>query len=160
MRHRLKMAGLCIGLVLAGVVGGFQPDKMCRSFEGDADGIYARFLYAWPKEPPYAKPVDTVAEIEPEVVNAFNRLIRLPDGEGESFVPRDVPLTSDAFEAFAAFTAFADQGKKELDGREREYFCKGTAHVCGLRARWPSSSGRGPADLSRKQSNSVTSKER
>ena len=28
--------------LLVGVVGGFQPDKMCRSFEGDADGVYAR----------------------------------------------------------------------------------------------------------------------
>ena len=132
MVERQNRPPITVPHLLVGVVGGFQPDKMCRSFAGDADGVYARFLYAWPKEPPYAKPVDTVEEIEPEVVNAFNRLIRLPDGEGESFVPRDVPLTSDAFEAFAAFTAFADQGKKELDGREREYFCKGNAHVLRL----------------------------
>ena len=58
--------------------------------------------------------------------------MRLPDGDGESFSPRDVPLTSDALEAFAAFAAFAYQGKQELDGREREYFCKGTAHVLRL----------------------------
>ena len=118
--------------LLVGVVGGFQPDKMCRSFEGDADGIYARFLYAWPKEPPYAKPADTVEEIEPEVVNALTRLMRLPDQEGEVFFPRDVALAPDALDAFAAFTAFAYHGKDELDGREREYFCKGTAHVLRL----------------------------
>ena len=44
-----------------------------RSFEGDADGVYARFLYAWPKEPPYARPTESVEEIEPESST------RLPD---------------------------------------------------------------------------------
>ena len=58
--------------------------------------------------------------------------MRLPDQEGEVFVPRDVPLAPDALEAFAAFAAFAHHGKDELDGREREYFCKGTAHVLRL----------------------------
>jgi hypothetical protein len=118
--------------LLIGVVGGFQPDKMCRSFEGDADGVYARFLYAWPKEPPYARPTDNVGEVEPEVINAFNRLMRLPDQDGGVFVPHDVPLAPDALDAFADFAAFAHRGKDELDGREREYFCKGTAHVLRL----------------------------
>jgi hypothetical protein len=118
--------------LLVGVVGGFQPDKMRRSFEGDADGIYARFLYAWPKEPPYTKPTDTVEEIEPEVINSLTRLVRLPAGEEESFFPHDVALAPEAREAFADFAAFAHQGKEELDGWEREYFCKGTAHVLRL----------------------------
>jgi len=118
--------------LLVGVVGGFQPDKMCRSFEGDADGVYARFLYAWPKEPSYARPADSVEEIEPEVVNAFTRLMRLPDQSAEAFVSRDVALAPDALDAFADFAAFAYRGKEELDGREREYFCKGTAHVLRL----------------------------
>ena len=60
---------------------------MCRCFEGDADGVYARFLYAWPKEPPFAKPANSVEEIEPEVINALTRLVRLPDHAGEAFVP-------------------------------------------------------------------------
>jgi len=47
-------------------------------------------------------------------------------------VLRDVALAPDAYDAFAAFTAFADREKKELDGREREYFCKGSAHVLRL----------------------------
>jgi hypothetical protein len=130
--ERLNRPPIAVPHLLVGVVGGFQPDKMCRSFEGDADGVYARFLYAWPKEPPFAKPANSVEEIEPEVINALTRLVRLPDHAGEAFVPRDVALAPEALEAFAAFAAFAHQGKDELDGREREYFCKGTAHVLRL----------------------------
>ena len=32
--------------------GGFQPDKMARSFKGDADGLYTRLLYGWPRSRP------------------------------------------------------------------------------------------------------------
>ena len=37
--------------LLIGIVGGMQPDKLVRSFEGDQDGMYARVLFAWPPEP-------------------------------------------------------------------------------------------------------------
>ena len=37
--------------LLVGVTGGFQPDKLARAFEGDDDGMYARFCFAWPEEP-------------------------------------------------------------------------------------------------------------
>jgi hypothetical protein len=34
--------------LLVGITGGFQPDKLARAFEGDDDGMYARFLFGWP----------------------------------------------------------------------------------------------------------------
>jgi Protein of unknown function (DUF3987)/Bifunctional DNA primase/polymerase, N-terminal len=34
--------------LLVGVIGGLQPDKVARAFEGDEDGMYARFCFAWP----------------------------------------------------------------------------------------------------------------
>src|SRR5262249_24544247 len=44
---------LHIDHLLIGVVGGMQPDKLAKSFEGPADGMYARLLFAWPPEPAY-----------------------------------------------------------------------------------------------------------
>src|SRR5262245_11110244 len=118
--------------LLVGVVGGFQPDKLVRSFEGDADGLYARFLYCWPREPAYRAPAQDVAEIEPEIVNAFHRLLGLSVVADGVFVPRDSPLAEPAWGSFLHFLQFLHEGKAELDGREREYFCKGSAHVLRL----------------------------
>lgn len=115
--------------LLVGVIGGFQPDKLSRSFEGDADGIYARFLYSWPCEPPFELPAANVDEIDPEIINAFGRILRLPVIEDGVFVPRNMPLSRDASVEFGQFLHFLHGRKAELDGREREYWCKGSAHV-------------------------------
>jgi hypothetical protein len=64
--------------LLVGVTGGFQPDKLARAFEGDDDGMYARFCFAWPKEPPHMPLSNEVTEIEPEIQNAFARIVNLP----------------------------------------------------------------------------------
>jgi hypothetical protein len=37
--------------LLVGVIGGLQPDKVARAFEGDEGGMSARFYFAWPEEP-------------------------------------------------------------------------------------------------------------
>ena len=65
--------------LLIGMVGGFQPDKLARAFEGDDDGFYARICFAWPAEPSYRPLGNDVDEIEPELVNALTRLIRLSE---------------------------------------------------------------------------------
>ena len=56
----------------------------------------------------------------------------MPSEEDGVFAPRNVRLAPDAAAAFAQFAQFSHQGKAELDGREREYWCKGTAHVLRL----------------------------
>jgi hypothetical protein len=40
-----------VDYLLVGVTGAFQPDKLARAFQGDDDGMYARFCFAWPEEP-------------------------------------------------------------------------------------------------------------
>jgi hypothetical protein len=82
--------------LLVGITGGFQPDKLARSFEGDADGMYARFCFCWPEEPPYQPLTNDVAEIEPEIINALNRIINLPAEVEGSFKPIYLPLSSGA----------------------------------------------------------------
>ncbi len=123
--ERLGRPPVILPHLLVGVVGGFQPDLLARSFDGDSDGIYARFLYAWPPEAPFREPSDDADETDPEIINAFGRLAKLEAGDDETFAPRNVPLTLDARRVFAAFAEFAHRERQSLDGRAREYWSKG-----------------------------------
>ena len=118
--------------LLVGITGGFQPDKLSRSFDGDADGLSARFLFAWPTDAPYRPLTDTVAEIEPEFENALTRLIDLAEFEEGKLVIRYVTLARDAVATFEEFRQLVHRKKDGLDGREREWWVKGPAHVLRL----------------------------
>jgi hypothetical protein len=118
--------------LLVGITGGFQPDKLARAFEGDDDGMYARFLFAWPEEPAHMPLSNEVTEIEPEIQNALHRIVNLPAEEDGVFAPRTVELSPEAIEAFEAFRTFLAQLKPELDGRDREWAAKGGTHVLRL----------------------------
>ena len=118
--------------LLVGVTGGFQPDKLARAFEGDDDGMYARFCFGWPEEPAHMRLSNEVTEIEPEIQNALTRIVHLPAGEDGVFTPRTVDLSAEATSAFENFRAFLAQAKAELDGREREWVAKGGTHVLRL----------------------------
>jgi hypothetical protein len=130
--ERMERAPIVVSHLLIGVVGGLQPDKLARSFKGDLDGMYARFLFAWPADPPYRPLTNEVAEVEPEIVNALARIIDLKCGDGDNFAPRDVPFSSEAVEAFERFRQFQHSCKDSLDGREREWWAKSPAHVLRL----------------------------
>src|SRR6516225_4416559 len=118
--------------LLVGVTGGFQPDKLARSFDGDADGLYARVLFAWPAEAPYRPLTDTIEEVEPEFENALNRLIELPEFVEGKLITRDARLTPDAVTVFEQYRQLVHQKKNGLDGREREWWVKTPAHVLRL----------------------------
>ena len=130
--ERLGRPPVMLPHLLVGVVGGFQPDLLARSFAGDSDGIYSRFLYAWPPEAPFREPTDDADEVDPEIINAFGRLASLQAGDDEAFAPRSVPLSADARTVFAQFAQFAHRERQFLDGRDREYWCKGPGHVLRL----------------------------
>jgi hypothetical protein len=118
--------------LLVGMTGGFQPDKLARSFTGDDDGMYARVLFGWPDEPAFSRLPNDVTEVEPEFKLALQRLIDLPDMDGDTFTPRNVPLADEALEGFEQFRQFLHDGKAALDGREREWWSKGATHVLRL----------------------------
>ena len=132
--ERMGRPAVAVDHLLVGVVGGMQPDKLSKSFDGAADGMYARVCFAWPSEPPYRALTNEVAEIEPEVINALTRIIDLPaeDDDGK-FVPRYVPLSNEARnDVLEEFRWFVHSGKNSLDGREREWWAKMPAHVVRL----------------------------
>ena len=90
-RHVVERVGRSIVVehLLVGVVGSFQPDKLARAFAGDEDGMYGRFLYAWPLAPEYRPLTNEAAEIEPELQSALTALIRLPSEDvGGIFSPQ------------------------------------------------------------------------
>ena len=118
--------------LLVGLAGGLQPDKLARSFDGDADGLYARVLFSWPAEAPYRPLTDVVHEMDPELENVFIRLIDLAESEEGKLIVRNVTLTNDARDVFEVFRQLVHRKKDGLDGREREWWVKTPAHVLRL----------------------------
>jgi len=132
--ERMSREPVAVDHLLVGLTGGFQPDKLVRSFEGDHDGIYGRVLFAWPSEPPYRALADDISEVEPEIVNALSRVIHLDAGTGKDgeFAPKVIPLAADALVAFEEFRKLVHRTKQSLDGREREWLAKAQAHALRL----------------------------
>ena len=103
---------LTVPNLLVGIIGGFQPDKLARAFAGDEDGMYARFLFAWPTTPPYAPLNDAISEVDPVFKGILTKLIRLPDEDADGqFTPRTIPLSRVARVRFGAYRVWVDSVK-------------------------------------------------
>jgi hypothetical protein len=119
--------------LLVGVIGSFQPDKLARAFVGDEDGMYGRFLYAWPSAPDYRPLSNEADEVEPELQNALTALIRLPaEDDEEVFTSQAIWLSNDAIAEFEEFRKWADKTKRGLGGHELHWFVKGETTVLRL----------------------------
>ena len=81
VQERQSRPPIAVDHLLIGVAGGFQPDKLARSFAGDDDGTYGRILFAWPPEPDFKPLSNAVTEVEPEFQTALMRLIDLRDND-------------------------------------------------------------------------------
>src|SRR6516165_10210685 len=143
---------LQIDHLLVGVVGGIQPDKLARSFEHDQDGMYARFLFAWPPKPAYRRLTDETKEFDPDIINIITRLDRLAEFEDGNLVPREIKLPAEAMEEFERLRRWADREQEALDGREREWMAKAQAHALRLSGTlclldWAARGGAEPAEI-------------
>jgi Protein of unknown function (DUF3987) len=118
--------------LLIGVVGGLQPDKLAKSFEGPADGMYARLLFSWPSEPGYRALNDEALEVDPDILNALKRLDGLAEFADERLIRHSIGLSEDALKRFEQFRQFAHLEKEAVEGRDREWLAKGPAHVLRL----------------------------
>jgi hypothetical protein len=130
--ERLGRAPISLPHLLVSMTGGFQPDKLARSFDRADDGMYARHLFGWPAEPGYRPLTDETDELDPALQEALMRLIDLPAGEGSEIEARSIPLDETAKAAFEAFRRDLHTGKAALDGREREWWSKGPGQVLRL----------------------------
>src|SRR5262249_47511033 len=115
-----------------GVNGGMQPDKLAKSFEGPADGMYARLLFAWPPEPAYQPLSNEALEVDPDILNALTRLDGIAEFEDDKLVVRSIDLSAEAVTRFEQFRRFVHLEKESVDGREREWLAKAPAHVLRL----------------------------
>jgi hypothetical protein len=123
---------LQIDNLLVGVVGGVQPDKFARSFEGDQDGMYARFLFAWPPAPAYRPLTDEADETDPDIINVMTRLDRLAEFEDDNLVKCSIALSAEARVEFEQLRQFVRGEMEALDGREQEWMAKAQAHALRL----------------------------
>jgi hypothetical protein len=130
--ERVNRSPVDLEHLLVGLVGGFQPDKLVKSLDGDADGIYARILFSWPTEAPYRPLTDAVNEIDPDLENILTKLINLAEFEEGNLIVRHAVLAHDAKEVFEQFRQLVHRKKDGLDGREREWWVKTPAHVLRL----------------------------
>ena len=127
--ERMGRPTVSVDHLLVGLVGGFQPDKMARSFKGDADGLYARLCFGWPQDPIYRPLTDNVEEVEPEFENTLVRLIDLSAEEEGELIITAVPLSTAGREAFEQFRQLVYKERAALDGRDREWWAKTPSHV-------------------------------
>lgn len=122
--------------LLFGIVGGMQPDKLARSFEGDQDGMYARVLFSWPEEPAVTRLTDDAQEIDTDLLNALGRINKLAEftseADGNKLLRKVLPLTRAARDEFDDFRQLLDRQKDAFEGREREWRAKISAHVIRL----------------------------
>jgi hypothetical protein len=118
--------------LLIGVVGGLQPDKLAKSFEGPADGMYARLLFSWPSEPAYRALNDEALEVDPDILNALKRLDDLAEFADGGLVRHSIGLSERALGEFEQFRQFVHLEKEAIEGRDREWLAKGPAHVLRL----------------------------
>jgi Protein of unknown function (DUF3987) len=123
---------LRINHLLIGVVGGMQPDKLAESFEGPADGMYTRLLFAWPPEPAYQPLSNEALEVDPDILNALTRLDGIAEFEDDNLLVQSIELSMEAVERFEQFRRFVHLEKESVDGREREWLAKAPAHVLRL----------------------------
>jgi hypothetical protein len=130
--ERKNSGSLSIDHLLIGMVGGMQPDKLVASFKGDQDGQYARVLFAWPEEPQWGGINNDAAEVDDKILKILLRADDLAEFEDDQLEPYSLPLDKAAAETFAAFAHFAHQERKVLEGRERDWAAKMTAHVLRL----------------------------
>jgi hypothetical protein len=131
--------------LLVGIVGGLQPDKLSEVFKSGADGMPARFLYAWPETPPYRPLTDKMGDSDDNAMtDILDTLSRLGDGGHR----KSIPLTKLAREEFERVRRQFYEDMQAYDGREREWLAKAQAQVLRLAVtlvflRWAISKGEG-----------------
>jgi hypothetical protein len=130
--ERVGRPAISLDHLMIGLVGGLQPDKLVACFDGAQDGMYARMLFAWPGKRPFRPLTDMVSEIEPEIVNAFDRLNNLGGDGPDKMVVKAIPITAEARTVLEGLRQHVDTKIDLLEGRERDWWAKLPAHALRL----------------------------
>jgi putative DNA primase/helicase len=139
------------------VTGGIQPEKLADALLGRGkpdDGLVARFLWAWPDRPPYARP--TRCGDSRALVALYERLDGLQWGVGHdgSKVPTVLPLDDAAADLFSEFERENRDGSEDVSGLFKSFCGKLPGMVLRLAlvaelAAWAYTGGDEPSSISR-----------
>jgi hypothetical protein len=131
--ERISRAPIRLSHLLVGIVGGMQPDRFAECFKGAHDGMYARFLWAWPKKAPLRPLTDEIDEIDPKIQAMFERLAYLPSFDSNNWRHKYLSLSLQARAAFEEIrTEVHNNWLPSLSGRERDWMAKVEQHVLRL----------------------------
>lgn len=129
--ERINRKPIKLNHLLVSIVGGMQPDRFAECFKGAHDGMYARFLWAWPAKAPLRPLTDEIDEIDPEIEAMFARLADLPSSD--NWKPKYLALSSQARAEFEEIRKHIhNKLLPSLSGREREWMAKAEQHVLRL----------------------------
>ena len=108
------------------ILGTLRPDAMAAPLAGEDDDIVARFLFVWPQRPAFHTLSQMTPPPDDAACAALARLRDLPKAR------RDLGLSSEALASFDAFRRPHHARGNELDGREADWWGKGSGTVLRL----------------------------
>ncbi len=111
------------------ILGSVEPDCLAQSMPRGADGLAARFLYAWPSPPPFRPLADRKLLRSEAVVTLLRRLLQAID---TSTKPHLLAVDRSGTETFDAFLARLDGEIRHAEGLEAAWLGKGRGAVACL----------------------------
>jgi hypothetical protein len=108
------------------ILGTFQSGAITPALAGAADGMTARFLFAWLERPPFHPLSEGTGSLAGEALAALARLRDMPQ------TARDVPLAADARVCFEEFRQRHHADATRLDEHDADWWGKGPGNVLRL----------------------------
>lgn len=128
-RRRLWLQSWSAGSSAAvSILGAVQPEQLGRLFQ-DAEDLAARYLYAWPHQPPF-RPV--VGSPSPDDGEALSRLRRIARKVGTARDPLVLLVDERGLGALDTFMASLHAALREVEGLEEAWMGKGRGTVVRL----------------------------
>jgi hypothetical protein len=110
------------------ILGAVQPEQLRRLFQ-DAEDLAARYLYAWPHQPPFRS---VVGSPSPDDGEALGRLRRISHKVGTNRDPLMLLVDERGLVALDAFLADVHAALREAEGLEEAWVGKGRGTVVRL----------------------------
>jgi hypothetical protein len=110
------------------ILGAVQPEQLGRLFR-DAEDLAARYLYAWPHQPPFRS---VVGSPSPDDGEALGRLRRIARKVGSVRDPLVLLVDERGLGALDTFMANVHAALREADGLEEAWLGKGRGTVVRL----------------------------
>lgn len=110
------------------ILGAVQPEQLARLFQG-AEDLAARYLYAWPHQPPFRS---VVGGPSPDDGEALSRLRRIARKAGTVRDPLVLLVDERGLVALDTFMAEVHAALREAEGLEEAWLGKGRGTVVRL----------------------------